>query len=1007
MSIPRLFQETSIFKPNAINDFVETEITNAEASIKITTDEITSRVTLAEAAISANSSRLTSAESSITQNANAITLKANSTDVYTKTQSDGLISTEVDNRNAAISAAIDSITLSVSQTYTTKTELATEESKRKASWATCSTGASAQAKTASCSNFQLYSGVLISVLFQNTNTHATPTLNVNSTGAKFIRSQTGQALSEGEYKWPAGCVRTFVYDGTYWRFSDDGTIARVTQAEASISINADNIASKVSTTDYTGSTVASLINQSADSVKIQANHIIIDGTATFNAIKSSADATYDAIGAAATAKTEAISAANSATDSKLENYSTTQEMNSAISAVSNAAAPKSSAIKRTQRIYYQSNSTTAPSTPGTSSSNWVTDTSGSANRWTLKRMSYASATPYIWTCEQKETVSGAVSYTSVLFDDTTTVIDGGKIITGSIAANKLSVYDATIQKIRASAIDTNSITIGYSQINNRPTDVGDLTNNVGYQTSNQVSSSISTAISSSVYRTQRIYYRASSSLSTLTGPTTWLSTSGTGYGNWSLKIPPLVNGSTKYPFLYTCVQTQTMSQAANNGTSCNVSAVLLDDTTTVIDGGNIITGSVSANAISATSGTFNTANIPNLSAAKITSGDISAARIKANVIPAINSLTAGTIDAARINVSALRIGYSQISDTPTIPTTTSQLTNNSNFGTTDQIATAKSEAISAAASDATTKANNAKSSAISTAASDASSKAATAKSEAISAAASDATTKANAAAQTATNYLTIVDNTGLMVHTASVANTGVKITSSVDIMQDGVSVANYGSTARIGKTGQLYVSVQSDGMSVYNNLGSAEIITLKHKTLTNAGYGELAFLSNGNAYSGGVVKATNGNKFDSISFNVGSSDVSTTIMSSDPDKGTSASIVVDGTNSKIKMSAPLCFLAGTANGGSNIIGIYAGSTTATLSNGNWASLASKSTLESKLGSGVTNTNTIIIAQNGDCNAVGNYAFSGAITNDGAARGYVYPAINGAVRWNWIAIRFSN
>ena len=81
----------------------------------------------------------------------------------------------------------------------------------------------------------------------------------------------------------------------------------------------------------------------------------------------------------------------------------------------------------------------------------------------------------------------------------------------------------------------------------------------------------------------------------------------------------------------------------------------MDDTTTVIDGGNIITGSVSANSINANSGTFNTANIPDLNAEKITSGDIAADRIKANAVSAINA-TANKIDAKNINVSAINIG---------------------------------------------------------------------------------------------------------------------------------------------------------------------------------------------------------------------------------------------------------------------------------------------------------------------------------------------------------------
>ena len=104
----------------------------------------------------------------------------------------------------------------------------------------------------------------------------------------------------------------------------------------------------------------------------------------------------------------------------------------------NNAAPKTSAVSRTQRIYYQSASTTKPSTPGTVSSDWVSDESGAPDKWTLKRMSYSSTKPYIYTCEQKQVVSGTVSYTPVLLDDTTTVIDGGKIITGSVTANALN-----------------------------------------------------------------------------------------------------------------------------------------------------------------------------------------------------------------------------------------------------------------------------------------------------------------------------------------------------------------------------------------------------------------------------------------------------------------------------------------------------------------------------------------------------------------------------------------
>lgn len=131
------------------------------------------------------------------------------------------------------------------------------------------------------------------------------------------------------------------------------------------------------------------------------------------------------------------------------------------------AAPKANAVKRTQRIYYQNNSTTAPATPGTASSNWVTDNTGGSGKWTKKRMSYSSSNKYIWTCEQSENAAGTVSYTSVLLDDSTTVIDGGNIITGTVTANQIASNSITADKIAANAItigDMDSSTA--SKVNN-------------------------------------------------------------------------------------------------------------------------------------------------------------------------------------------------------------------------------------------------------------------------------------------------------------------------------------------------------------------------------------------------------------------------------------------------------------------------------------------------------------------------------------------------------------
>lgn len=83
-------------------------------------------------------------------------------------------------------------------------------------YGTCSTTVSTKAKTVSISDFELYEGASVLVKFNNGNSAASPTLNVNSTGAKTIRFN-GSAISNSlYYSWSAGAVLEFIYDGTYW-----------------------------------------------------------------------------------------------------------------------------------------------------------------------------------------------------------------------------------------------------------------------------------------------------------------------------------------------------------------------------------------------------------------------------------------------------------------------------------------------------------------------------------------------------------------------------------------------------------------------------------------------------------------------------------------------------------------------------------------------------------------------------------------------------------------------
>lgn len=81
----------------------------------------------------------------------------------------------------------------------------------------CSTAASTAAKTVTIDfsgTLTLFTGMSVRVKFSNANTAASPTLNVNSTGAKPILFGTGYRGS-----WIAGAVAVLTYDGTNWVMS--------------------------------------------------------------------------------------------------------------------------------------------------------------------------------------------------------------------------------------------------------------------------------------------------------------------------------------------------------------------------------------------------------------------------------------------------------------------------------------------------------------------------------------------------------------------------------------------------------------------------------------------------------------------------------------------------------------------------------------------------------------------------------------------------------------------
>lgn len=85
-------------------------------------------------------------------------------------------------------------------------------------YGTCSTDAATAEKVVSLSGYTLITGSRVAVKFTVTNTASSPTLNVNSTGAKAIKYR-GAVVSVGTLS--SGRLYEFVYDGTDYQLVGD------------------------------------------------------------------------------------------------------------------------------------------------------------------------------------------------------------------------------------------------------------------------------------------------------------------------------------------------------------------------------------------------------------------------------------------------------------------------------------------------------------------------------------------------------------------------------------------------------------------------------------------------------------------------------------------------------------------------------------------------------------------------------------------------------------------
>ena len=220
----------------------------------------------AEGDIETLESRVSTAETNISKNATDITYKANSSDVYTKTAVDGLMTTEVTNRNNAISTSAAGITETISQTYATKTELEDATDDISALDSRVTTAESSISRNATNISYKANS----SDVYTKTAVDGLITTEVTNRNNAISASAEGitETISE------TYATKTALQDA-------EGDItaldSRMTSAESSISRNASNIELKVSSTDYTGANIISRINLAPSSAIIESEHIELDG----------------------------------------------------------------------------------------------------------------------------------------------------------------------------------------------------------------------------------------------------------------------------------------------------------------------------------------------------------------------------------------------------------------------------------------------------------------------------------------------------------------------------------------------------------------------------------------------------------------------------------------------------------------------------------------------------------------------------------------------------------
>ena len=295
-------------------------------------------------------------------------------------------------------------------------------------------------------------------------------------------------------------------------YSSTSMVSRITSAESDITQNAQAITTKVSQTDYTGNTIASLINQSATTVSINAEKINLNGSVTISDFDSNAKGQLTK---SSTSKTQFYLSTSSTTTTggswsdsaptwiankyvwtrlvttvvyvddttstqtgpEVYDKTLTDSLSSAAAAQTAAATAMTKAntlVKTTVPIYYRSTTSSVPSKPTAQVTTSANDTD---NLWTLRQVKPKNGR-YYFQSYQQQLGDGNYSWTNVRSTselDTvaswcnstdSTYIDGSHLYTGTVTTNKIAANAITADKISVNNLQAISASLAGWQLSN-------------------------------------------------------------------------------------------------------------------------------------------------------------------------------------------------------------------------------------------------------------------------------------------------------------------------------------------------------------------------------------------------------------------------------------------------------------------------------------------------------------------------------------------------------------